>query len=244
MVQPSHAPFVPASPTPEAPLRKFSLVGCRPWLAAGLLLALAVAAHAAPSARAAAKPATKSAANPPANAPQSVSVGLPTQGDRKALVIEGDDHLFMVAAPQGWVLDDTSGMGSRIRCVFYPKGQKWANAPTVMYVNPLHGYTARIRTVSALINDDVSKFMKRAPKGRVIDAGKITTASKKQGIVRHFSDDGGPPQEAVAYIPEKDLVMLVVLSSRTPQGFRAALPAYEQLISTYAWVGTNKEYGR
>ena len=99
-----------------------------------------------------------------------------TSGERKALVIEGDDHLFMVSAPPGWVLDDTSGMGSRIRCVFYPKGQKWATAPTVMYVNPLHGYTAKIRTVSALINDDVAQFMKRSPKGRVTDAGRVASA--------------------------------------------------------------------
>ena len=64
----------------------------------------------------------------------------PDSNVRKAVVIEGDDHLFMVAAPKGWVLDDTSGLGSRIRCVFYPKGQTWAAAPTVMYVNPMHGY--------------------------------------------------------------------------------------------------------
>ena len=164
---------------------------------------------------------------------------------RNAVVIEGDDHLFMVAAPEGWVLDDTSGMGSRIRCVFYPKGQQWASAPTVMYVNPLHGYTAKTRTVSALIAEDVRQFMKRAPKGRVVDAGRQPTGrAGKEAIVRYFSEDGGPPHEAVAYVPEKDLVMLVVLSSRTPGGFQAALPAYKSLLSSYVWVGTNREFGR
>src|SRR5262249_36024986 len=60
--------------------------------------------------------------------------GVPADtSSRKALIIEGDDHLFMVAAPRGWVLDDTAGMGSRIRCVFYPKGQAWSTAHTVMY---------------------------------------------------------------------------------------------------------------
>jgi hypothetical protein len=128
--------------------------------------------------------------------------------------------------------------------VFYPKGEKWATAHTVMYVNPLHGFTAKVRTVSALIAEDVRQFMKRAPKGRVTDAGKIPTGGGKQAIVRYFSEDGGPPHEAVAYIPEKDLVMLVVLSSRTAPEFQKALPVYRDLISTYAWVGTNKEFGR
>ena len=31
-----------------------------------------------------------------------------------------------------------SGLGSKIRVVLYPRGQKWATAPTVMYSNPLH----------------------------------------------------------------------------------------------------------
>jgi hypothetical protein len=205
-----------------SPLR--SLAGTRavlrPWFALALLIALAVVAHAAPA--------------PPA-APEA----------RKALVVEGDDHLFMVSAPKGWVLDDTSGMGSRIRCVFYPKGQRWATAPTVMYVNPLHGFAARERKFSTLISDDIRAFLKRAPKGRVVDGGTLpTTTPGKEAVVRYFSEDGGPPREAVAYVPEKKLVMLIVLSSQTAQGFQDALPAYRDLVSTYAWVGTNREFGR
>jgi hypothetical protein len=168
----------------------------------------------------------------------------PETATREELVVSGDDHLFMASAPKGWVLDDTSGMNSRIRCVFYPKGQKWSTAPTVMYVNPLHGYTAKTRTVSALIAEDARAFLKRSPRGKVTDMGKIKTLGGKEAIVRYFSEDGGPAHEAVAYVPEKDLVMLIVLSSKTPEGFRQALPAYRDLIGTYSWVGTNKEFGR
>jgi hypothetical protein len=192
-----------------------------------LSLCLASAAPAAASAQAPAKPA--------AQAEPAV---------RNAMVIEGDDHLFMVAAPAGWVLDDTSGMGSRIRCVFYPKGQTWANAPTVMYVNPMHGNAIQERTVSAMIAENEKEFRKRAPKGRVLTAGTLTTASSKSATVKHFSYDGGPVTEAVAYVPESELVMLLVLSSRDAKGFQAGLPAFKDLVSTYAWVGSNKEFGR
>ncbi|HEY6196948.1 MAG TPA: hypothetical protein VI504_18125, partial [Candidatus Eisenbacteria bacterium] len=172
------------------------------------------------------------------------AAGARADSTRQALVIEGDDHLFMVSAPAGWVLDDTSGMGSRIRCVFYPKGQKWSTAPTVMYVNPLHGYGARTRTVSTLMSEDEKAFKKRAPKGTVTEAGTIATTGRKTAHVRYFSDDGGPPHEAVAYVPERELVMLLVLTSRTPQGFQQALGAYHQLVESYAWVGSNREFGR
>jgi len=170
-------------------------------------------------------------------------VAAPTT--RKSLIIEGDDHLFMVSAPKGWVLDDTSGMGSRIRCVFYPQGQQWSSAATVMYVNPLHGFGAKERTLQMLIADDEKSFKKRSPRGRITEGGTLPTgAVNKSARVRYFSDSGGAPHEAVAYVPEKDLVMLVVLSARTPEGFQKSLPAYRELVQSYAWVGSNKEFGR
>jgi len=189
------------------------------------------------------------AALPPAAssaAPKAAAATVAPQDTltRKALVIEGDNHLFMISAPEGWVLDDTAGMGSRIRCVFYPKGQKWNTAPTVMYVNPLHGYGAKARTVSALMAEDEKSFHKNSPKGKVTDGGTIQTTGKKTAVVRYFSYDGGPAHEAVAYVPEAELVMLLVLSSKTPEGFQGALAAYHEMVQSYAWVASNSELGR
>lgn len=189
------------------------------------------------------------AAMPPAapaasSAPAKPAAAAHDTAARKALVIEGDNHLFMISAPDGWVLDDTAGMGSRIRCVFYPKGQKWSTAPTVMYVNPLHGYGAKTRTVSALIAEDEKSFKHNSPRGKVTDAGTIQTTGRKTAVVRYFSADGGPAHEAVAYVPEAELVMLLVLSSKTPEGFQGALPAYREMVQSYAWVASNAELGR
>jgi hypothetical protein len=180
-----------------------------------------------------------------ATAPGATAAAAPHDTTtRKALVIEGDNHLFMISAPDGWVLDDTAGMGSRIRCVFYPKGQKWSTAPTVMYVNPLHGYGAKARTVSLLIAEDEKSFKKNSPHGKVSDGGTIQTTGKKTAVVRYFSSNGGPAHEAVAYVPEAEMVMLLVLSSKTPQGFQGALAAYREMVQSYAWVASNAELGR
>ena len=208
----------------------------------------AVARSSAPTAPAP-KPASasKPAAGHPPKAGEADAAAPAAPSDtttRKALVIEGDNHLFMISAPEGWVLDDTSGMGSRIRCVFYPKGQKWNTAPTVMYVNPLHGYGTKERTVSALMAEDEKSFHKNAPRGKVTDGGTIQTTGKKTAVVRYFSYDGGPAHEAVAYVPESELVMLLVLSSKTPEGFQGALAAYHDMVQSYAWVASNSELGR
>jgi hypothetical protein len=188
-------------------------------------------------------------------APARVALGAPAaaaarpagtadSASRQALVIEGDDHLFMVVPPRGWVLDDTAGMGSRIRCVLYPKGQSWVAAPTVMYVNPLHGMAIKERTFSSMLAFQEREFHKHAPKGKMTEQGTLPTGGGKTARLRYYAYQGGAPNEAIAFIPERELVMLIVLSSRTPEGFRAALPAFRELVKTYSWVGSNREFGR
>jgi hypothetical protein len=113
-----------------------------------------------------------------------------------------------------------------------------------MYVNPLHGFGVKTRTLSAMITENEKAFQRRAPRGRITDAGTLPTGTGKTAQVRYFAPDGGAPVEAVTYVPEKELVMLIVLSARTAEGFQKALPAYRELVSTYAWVGSNKEFGR
>jgi hypothetical protein len=205
-------------------------------VAAVALAAVALAA-ASRSAHSGGTPASNATSAAPAAAAHDTST-------RRAVVIEGDNHLFMISAPEGWVLDDTSGMGSRIRCVLYRRGEQWSTAATVMYVNPLHGYGAKARTVSALIAEDEKSFRQRSPRGKVTEGGTIQTTGKKTAVVRYFSNDGGPAHEAVAYVPEAELVMLLVLSSKTPGGFQGALPAYRELVQSYAWVASNAEMGR
>jgi hypothetical protein len=113
-----------------------------------------------------------------------------------------------------------------------------------MYVNPMHGYGLKERTVSKMIAENEREFHQRAPKGRIVEAGTLKTGAGKSAKVRHFAYDGGEPTEAVAFVPENELVMLVVLSARDAKGFQSSLAPFRELVGTYAWVGSNKEFGR
>lgn len=163
-----------------------------------------------------------------------------TQAGKETTVLYGDDHMFAICAPQGWVIDDTSGMGSKIRVVLYPKGQKWATASTVMYANPLHQDAKRPKPIRDMIDRDVVAFRKSNPQGVVLTGPRFPTATEKRAEVRFFAHDGGKPHEAVAYVPEEGLVMLLVLSSRTADDFARALPAFQLLVRSYNFVGTSR----
>lgn len=160
------------------------------------------------------------------------------EAGKETTLLYGDDHVFAICAPSGWVIDDSSGMGSKIRVVLYPKGQKWATAKTVMYVNPLHQDAKRPKTLRDMIAHDMTAFRKSNPQGVALSGPMMPTATEKKAEVRFFAHDGGKPHEAVAYVAEDELVMLLVLSSRSAEDFSLALPAFQLLVKSYNFVGS------
>lgn len=210
---------------PEVPLRFRSVL--RP-----LLVAAALAAFPAPA------PVAHAAAAPRAAKPASAAPS------GEFTILYGDNHVLGVTPPPGWTVDDTSGLGSKIRIVLYPKGERWATAPTVMYLNPLHQKAESRRTLLQMIEHDVAEFGKKAPKGKVTPGTPLRTGKAKNAEVRYFAPGGGEPTEAVAYVPEDELVMLLVLSSRDAAGFKRHLPAFESLVASYQFVAGNIETPR
>lgn len=151
-------------------------------------------------------------------------------------ILYGDDHAFGIVVPKGWTVDDTSGINSKIRVVLYPKGQSWAGAQTVMYVNPLHQAQEQRRTLRQMIEKDIADFKKQAPKGSVSAQAPLKTAVGQSAEVRYFAHEAGSPTEAVAYVAEDQLVMLLVMQSRDAAGFKQNLPAFQSLVAGYRFV--------
>jgi hypothetical protein len=154
-------------------------------------------------------------------------------------LLYGDDHVFGIVPPPGWVVDDSSGLGSKIRVVLYPLGQRWESAPTVMYSNPLHQDPTARKTFAQMIERDIADFRKQSPHGKVTSAAPIHNVRGQQAEVRYFAPDGREPVSAVAYYEEAAMVMLLVLESKTPAGFRAALPGFNGMVASYQFVASN-----
>ena len=194
-----------------------------------VLLAACVAHGPAPGAIAPAGGATQAA---PAG-------GRPPGAKRDLNLVYGDDHAFAVIPPQGWVLDDSSGLGSRIRVVLYPRGQKWDKSPVVMYANPLHQDPRAPKSLLQMVGQDIAAFFKNSPHGKVSPMPNVHAGGGREALVRYFAPDGREPVTAVAYLEEKDLVMLLVLDARNPAAFKGALPAFHDLVGSYQFVAAN-----
>src|SRR5205814_1898308 len=63
-------------------------------------------------------------------------------------IVYGPKAAFNIAAPEGWVLDNTSGADQGLPCVLYPKGSSWSDARTIMYAK-----------IASTQYEDVDKFV-------------------------------------------------------------------------------------
>jgi hypothetical protein len=152
-------------------------------------------------------------------------------------VVFGRDHVFVLTAPKGWILDSRSGVSQGFNAVFYPEGSSWQNGNIVMYANVYHKRNVSEETLETVISGDVAEFKKKSDKLKVAEAAPLPTRKDKQAAVRYFDGDTFGNSEAIAYLDEGKVVVMLVLSARTKKQFEAALPAFNVLVSSYLFLG-------
>lgn len=166
----------------------------------------------------------------------SGSLTLHSQTDSGRMgIVYGKNHAFAVGAPEGWTLDNKSGVSVGLHAVFYPLGENWSSAVTVMYCNTASKEVKETETIEKLIEYDINVF-KNKSKADVTDSENLQTSDKKMAIVKNFYDSTNKNYETVAYIDEKDVVVLLVLSSRNKEEFERSLESFRKLVSSYYFI--------
>jgi hypothetical protein len=153
--------------------------------------------------------------------------------DSNSGIIFGRDHSFSLTAPAGWVLDNASGVPQGLQAVFYPKGSSWKDSASVMYA----GVTRKEKASFAkVVQDDVARFKEGSPKTTVADLPSLLTHDKKKAVVKCFFDAKHDNHEAVAYIDEAKVVVLLTLSCRSQEELDKSMSAHKELIASYRFL--------
>jgi hypothetical protein len=140
-------------------------------------------------------------------------------------IVYGPKAAFNIAAPEGWVLDNESGVEQGLPCVLYPKGESWADARTVMYAK-----------IAGTDYEDPGKFAEVAIKQMERKHGKPREKIDKgtTGNGQPFFINENPATktysqwERVAYVQLPKAVAYIVLSSRDEASYRKDAPALRQ----------------
>jgi len=152
----------------------------------------------------------------------------------------GPKAAFNIAAPQGWVLDNESGVEQGLPCVLYPKGESWADARPVMYAKIASTqYEDADKFAAVAIKQMESKHGK--PKEK-IEAGK--TGNGQTFFINEYPATKTYSQwERVAYVQLPNAVAYIVLSSRDEASYRKDTPALREVLKTFFYLELKTETG-
>lgn len=159
-------------------------------------------------------------------------------------MIYGQDHMLLLCAPPGWVLDNKALADKGIYATFYRKELTYEEAEkrsTLMYVNvQLKGKGQE--TALEAMKTDAERTKRESPKLVVERAAPIVIAADKQRKgrqvpVQTFLNDYGGGFESVAYVEDEKTITLIVISSVSKEIMRNDYPSFVRLVKSYVFVG-------
>jgi hypothetical protein len=155
------------------------------------------------------------------------------QSNDNAGILSGPGFAFILAAPDGWILDDKSGEKEGLPAVFYKRGDTWSRARVVMYANPVR--KSKGETVASIIAADVRRFRERNPGIAVEEGPPAAVADTRKLPVKVFRGTRAGDTDVVAYADESSCVVMIVLSG-TATEVQAAQPSFAALLRTYTFI--------
>ena len=157
--------------------------------------------------------------------------------EMKTGIVYGKDHAFSVTAPNGWILDNHSGVQQGIYAVFYPTGGSWENSTTVMYVNTASKNIEGNETVQSFITKDSLDYsdteIKRLP--------TIWTGDKKEARVLSFFYSN---YDVVAYIDEPKIIAMIIMTARNKKDYEDNLSAFTELVGSYLFLTSDVNFNK
>jgi hypothetical protein len=154
-------------------------------------------------------------------------------------LLYGKDHALTFCAPDGWTLDNGIMNDQGIYAVFYPTGSSFQDAKesgTFMYFNVVG--KPPDSTVEKMMDNDATQVKHDAPGAVVAESDPIKVGVVSVPILR-FSPGAFDRYEAVAYIGEEKVLVMVVISSKNQVLFKKDYPAFVQLVQSYKYLSSN-----
>jgi hypothetical protein len=158
------------------------------------------------------------------------------QNDLNTGIIYGDKFAFSLTAPKGWILDNKSGVTQGLYAVFYRQGESWDKALTVMYANTASLEDKAHKTLDQLIKYDLDNFRSNYSDIKIIDGNNIVIKDKIIAKVKYLSGKSYGNYEAMAYIDAGKTGIMIIMSSRSENGYKNSLTAFEDLVKSYFFM--------
>jgi hypothetical protein len=154
-------------------------------------------------------------------------------------IINGKDFALLIAAPNGWVMDTKAGIPQRLAAVFYPQGQAWDSAETVMYLNAVSKRMTGFKTAEELIERDFKEYRQRNPQVVMEVLPTRRHPDKAPVLLRKYTNPQTQHYDITAYINEETIIAVLSLDAVTPADLATHATDFDKLLDSYVFVTTD-----
>ncbi|MFZ2447242.1 MAG: hypothetical protein WAW37_12865 [Syntrophobacteraceae bacterium] len=159
------------------------------------------------------------------------NVNAATEGG--AGMLFGSDHAFYFTAPEGWVLDNRSGVNQGLHMVFYPIGESWSGSPVMAYGQTV-SKGGKIKSIRDQVEATVLRFHAHGnPHYRAESKPPLRLPNGSEAAIYYFQGDQWGNFEAVGYIEENKSINFIVFNARTKAAFDKYIPSFYDLLRSY-----------
>src|SRR5438067_3019037 len=148
-------------------------------------------------------------------------------------IVYGPKAAFNISAPDGWVLDNTSGAEQGLPCVLYPKGSSWSDARTIMYAKIA---STQFEDVNAFVAMAIKEMQERHGKPNEKVASGKTHDGHDYFINEYPATKSYSQWERVAYVQLPHAVAYVVFSSRDRASYQKDSGALQDVLKTFIYL--------
>ena len=153
----------------------------------------------------------------------------------------GKDHALFVTAPEGWVLDNSSGVSQGLYAVLYPKGGNWDKSLTIMYVNSASKKIQDNESTENLISFDSLNFLNNFKDGEIKSLPDLKSEYGKEIKILSFTYSN---YELVAYINEPKKIALIIMTSRDKSDFEENINVFYELVKSYRFMTSDVKFNK
>lgn len=153
-------------------------------------------------------------------------------------VIYGDQHIFTISTPEGWINDKEAASTIGLVSFFYNKDDANKNPKSHMYAM---GYDKdeNNKDLESFMNGDIANFKKKYPNltYEQIETGKSGAIIDAQLL--SYSNLEDRFKEEVLYLETELSILVFVFSTFSEQDYQNYQPVFDQLVGSFNYRGNN-----
>ena len=147
-------------------------------------------------------------------------------------VVYGPNAAFQISAPDGWVLDNRSGLSNGLHCVLYLTGSSWQDSPVIMYAKVA---STRFESIQTFLEFTHQEYAKDDPAPKLEPMPPVVINDTLTATVESLSGGVHGSHEATAYVQVPGAVCYVVFSARNEADFRSYVRALPEAVGTFRY---------